>query len=108
MGFFRSGMVAIALFSLAIALDRRRRMNKWWVLPGALVTVCFAVFLLLPRTGRSSDQFQNFQTLIRTRPDWWWMAVSEWSVFAAVLGWVVGVCIYRLVAQRRARRLSQP
>lgn len=108
MGFFRSGMVTIALFSLAIALDRRRKLSKWWVLPGVLVTACFATFLLLPRTGRSTEQFQNFQGLIRTRPGWWWMAISEWSVFVAVLGWVVGMCIYRLVAQRHAHRLPQP
>jgi len=100
MWFFRSGMAAIALFSLAVAVDRKRKSTKWFVLPGILVTASFALFLFMP--GRALPSGTSILDPSQfARPAFWWAAVLEWLVFAAVIGWIVLVCV-------RGLRRGQP
>jgi hypothetical membrane protein len=91
MWFFRSGMAAIALFSLAVAVDRKRKSPKWFVLPGILVTASFALFLFMPRRSMPSGTTVLDPSQF-ARPVFWWAAVLEWLVFVAVIGWIVLAC----------------
>ncbi len=92
--FFRFGMVAIALFSLAIVLDRRRRLPRWLALPGALTALTFAAFMSAPGEQSSGTSTQALHAGLGGRPDFWLMAVLEWAVFVAVVGWVTWVSLY--------------
>lgn len=94
MSFFRFGMVAIALFSLAIVLDRKGRLPRWLALPGALTALTFAAFMYAPSEASSSATTQALHAGLGGRPDFWLMAALEWAVFVAVVGWVTWVSLY--------------
>ena len=94
MSFFRFGMVAIALFSLAIVLDRKRRLPCWLALPGAVTTLTFAAFMYAPSEQSSGTATQALNAGLGGRPAFWLAAVLEWAVFVAVVGWVAWVSLY--------------
>ena len=85
--FFRCGLLAMGLFSLAVALDRRRRVPRWFALPGLLAALAVVAFLAMPHAGQSSQEVA--EVLSRGRPTLWWPALAEWLVVAGGLGWVV-------------------
>lgn len=90
--FFYSGMIAIGLFTFAVAWQSQRRLPRWLMVPGGLATAAFAVFLALPHvTGTSHRQLLDPSQI--TRPDIWAKTILEWSVFVTVLAWVLLVSI---------------
>ena len=85
--FFRSGMLAMALFSLAVALDKRRRVPRWFALPGLLAVLAAGLLLIKPLAARRSQAMAEI--LSHGRPSVLWPALAEWLVVAGGLGWVV-------------------
>lgn len=94
MSFFRFGMVAIALFSLAIVLDRKRRLPRWLALAGLVTALTFAAFMYAPSEPSGSASAQALSAGLGGRPDFWLMAALEWAVFVAVVGWVAWISLY--------------
>ena len=101
MSFFGSGMLVVLLFSLAIAVDRKRKTTKWFALPGALALLSLTQFLFLPRGDmpQGTDLFNDPSAW--TRPAVYAPAVAEWMVFVVLVGWVVLASLYRLGKRRR-------
>lgn len=100
--FFGGGLLAVALFNLAIALDRQARLPRWLALPGLLAFASFAAFLAYPPvTGQTPDELIK---LYRTaRPGIWGIAIIEWLVLVTTMAWILLVsgCLWR-------RGLRQP
>ncbi len=104
MTFFYTGMAAVALYSLALLLDRQRRLPRWLAVPGAVTALVFAAFLYSPRQISSgSASSHSLQAVLSGRPSFWLLPTLEWAVFVAVVGWVAWVSLYMI----RARRAKQ-
>ena len=108
MSFFRFGMVAIALFSLAIVLDRKRGLPRWLALPGAVTTLTFAAFMYAPSKQSSGATTQALNAGLSGRPPFWlarcWSGLRSWP-------WWAGWCGYRCMCAgktiHRFRRLHR-
>ena len=87
LSYFYSGLVAIMLFSVAIWVDRQRKLSRWLIVPGILTVASFASFLALPHlTGASHVGLLDPSRF--TRPVVWLTPLLEWSVFFTMLTWV--------------------
>jgi len=99
--FFFSGLVAIALFTLAIVLDKQHKLSRWFVVPGLITVLSFASFLLVATQGLSV-RAQTLAVNNLARPTIWLTPLLEWSIFFTLLAWVILVSIY--LATRSPRR----
>jgi hypothetical membrane protein len=93
--FFRSGLGAVLLFGIAIALQRRDRVrvHKAAVAVSAVVAASYAAFLStanLPTSGRASSLDISGMA---ARPAFWLVAVLEWVVIVATFLWFLGVSL---------------
>jgi hypothetical membrane protein len=92
--FFRSGLVTVLLFGIAIQRQRagRRAVDRRSNIAGIAAATAYATFLLwmAARPGSTSD----FQPALVARPDIWPSAILEWSVLVTVIVWffVVAAC----------------
>ena len=90
--FFYGGLVTMALFSFAVAFDRKRPLSRGTAFIGLIAAVVFAAFLFYPAfAGSQSTAGVNQDPLMVHRPELWGLAVLEWLVFVAVIGWAVAV-----------------
>lgn len=92
LSFFRSGLLAILLFTLVIIFDKQRRVSKWLVIPGVITVLAFTAFLYLPQV-LEPGQALTLQPEA-TRPAFWLSSFLEWVVFLTVLVWISVVSIY--------------
>ncbi|MBU0492771.1 MAG: DUF998 domain-containing protein [Chloroflexi bacterium] len=99
--FFFSGLVAIALFTLAIVLDKQHKLSKWFVVPGLITMISFASFLLVATQGHSG-RAQTLAVNTLARPTIWLTPLLEWSIFFTVLAWVLLVAVYLMVKKPAA------
>ena len=95
--FFFCGFVSIALFSGAIALDRKRRLARWLVLPGMLTTASFGLFLFLLATIRLPQDEALFPAGV-SRPRVMPLPMVEWALYVTILTWLA--CTSLEVARR--------
>jgi hypothetical membrane protein len=112
MMFFRSGLVTVLLFGIAIQRQRpdRRAIDRRANIAGIATLLAFAGFLVWIelQPGGSAD-FQASQFI--NRPAVWVSAILEWSVLATIIAWffVVGASRVALTAPSAAcRRRSSP
>ena len=95
MTFFRSGLVTVLLFGVAIQLQRadRRVIDRRANLAGIAALAAFAAFIawIELQPGGSAGFHPS---VFAGRPAVWTSAVLEWLVLAAVIAWffVVGAC----------------
>jgi hypothetical protein len=91
--FFRSGLVAVLLFGVAIQLQRpeRREVDRRANIAGIAAVLAFAVFLVWMQLqpGSSSD-FQVSTIRPAVSPG----AILEWSILVTMVAWffVVSAC----------------
>ena len=104
--FFVSGMLMAAIFSVAIARQKEARIPKLFSVAGVVVVGVFIAFLL--------DSFvmghgfgHGPLGVISTRPHIWWRTILEWSVFFAIISWVllISICIY--IVNRKPKRIRE-
>ena len=100
-GFFFGGMIAVGLFSAAVARDPRRSLPRWLALPGLVAFACFLAFVPLPWVA-GFEALRDFDLASFVRPDVWSVAILEWLVLASVLGWVV--CVAGVLARKDSRQ----
>ena len=95
MTFFRSGLLTVLLFGIAIQrqLPDRRVVDRRANLAGVVAVFAYAAFLLWIqfRPGGASDFHSG---VIASRPAVWPSAILEWSILVAMMAWffVVGAC----------------
>lgn len=100
--YFRSGLVTVLLFNLAILLQPASpaRITPYALLPGLLSVASFASFLVMgTRVPASSDEPASFDPLnLPARPQFWLLPTVEWAVFFSTLIWFS--CIALIVLQK--------
>jgi hypothetical membrane protein len=110
--FFRSGLVTVLLFGIAIQRQRpdRRAVDRRANVAGIAALLAFAGFIVwieLQPGGSAGFQPSAFGN----RPAVWVSAILEWSVLATIIAWffVVGACRLSLTApSATSRRRSSP
>jgi hypothetical protein len=89
MTYFRSGLVTVFFFGLAVQLQPRpaglidRRAN----LASLLAFLSYAAFLTYMQTGPSTEANPLNPDWQFSRPDIWPLAVLEWAIFFSTLIW---------------------
>jgi hypothetical membrane protein len=98
--FFVSGMLMVAVFSVAIARQKEARIPKLLSIAGVVVVGVFIAFLL--------DSFvigygfgHGPLYVIFVRPHIWWRTILEWGVFFAIVSWVLLISIRMYVMNRK-------
>ena len=86
--FFDGGLVAVALFTVAVLRDRRGRLPRWLVIPGAATGFAFALFLAWPYLAGAPDLRMLDPGSGVIRPACWGIALTEWGVLVSVLGFI--------------------
>ena len=97
MTYFRSGLVTVLLFALAIQLQPEGRLvlNKWANLASLVAVICYAFFLIFMQipTGRESSNLDL--SWMVSRPDVLPLAILEWSIFFSTILWFAVIAISR-------------
>ena len=98
MTYFRSGLVTVLLFSVAIILQpaARRVIPLYVLFFGVLALAAYAAFLLYAGSA-AKKQAQNVLDTekVLARPRFWWMAFLEWLVLISTIVWFLAVCSAR-------------
>lgn len=97
MTYFRSGLVTVLLFSLAIQLQPAERLvlNKWANLGSLIAVICYSFFLVFMQipTGRESSDLDL--SWMVSRPAVLPLAILEWSIFFSTILWFAVIAISR-------------
>lgn len=103
--FFVSGMLMVAIFSVSIARQKEGKIPKLFSIVGVVVAGVFIAFLVDAFvTGHGFGH--GPLRVISTRPHIWWRTILEWSVFFAIIGWVllISICMYIMNRKRNKTR----
>lgn len=90
--FFYSGLATMTLFTIAIILDKQKKLPRWLAVFGLIGVISFARFLAIPHTT-SATHMQALDPRHIERPTVWINTILEWSIFFAFLLWVVLVSL---------------
>lgn len=99
MTYFRAGLAAVLLFSIAVILQPAERVvMPYFALFFSLLSVAaYAVFLV--HAGQVEKKAKTQSSLdtseIKERPAFWWMPFLEWLVFFSTILWFLVICIIR-------------
>lgn len=89
MNHFRSGLVMVALFSLAIGFQHESMppISPWFALAGLPAIFSFATFLIIaPRLTDENDPLSNEDI---DRPKVWPLVIVEWLIFLTIVMWFI-------------------
>lgn len=92
--YFRSGLLMILFFTMAIASQSGQlRILPWWVsLVGVPAILAFGFFLVYIRiTYKPRDE--PLARLEMERPPFWGTAAAEWMIFLTTVPWILVVAI---------------
>ncbi len=94
LAYFRSGLVMVILFSLAILFqkDGTRIFSRWLSLAGILPVTAFSTFLLMIQKAYKATE-DPLATEAVSRPKVWNLAIAEWSIFFTMLVWIGVIAI---------------
>jgi hypothetical membrane protein len=89
LAYFRSGLLMVILFSLAILFQKQGGsvIDRWLSLAGLLPISAFSTFLLMIQKAYKETE-DPLATEDVTRPKVWDLAVAEWSIFVTMLIWI--------------------
>lgn len=95
MAYFRSGLLMMIFFNLAIALQQGNAqiIPKAYSLAGLPAILSFASFLILMGKSRKERAKNPLSLEDLERPKIWALAVVEWSIFITILIWFVVIAI---------------
>ena len=100
--FFVSGVLMVAVYSVAITRQKEAKIPKLTSIAGIVVAGVFIAFLV--DSFVSGHGFGHGPLgVISTRPDIWWRTILEWSVFFAIVGWMLLISICMYVVNRRVQ-----
>ena len=94
MTFFRSGLVMLILFSLAIAMQSgpESAISRWYALAGLPPMIAFALFLILVARAYKQTETPLSPGEI-DRPRVWGLVIAEWAILLTVILWFVLIAI---------------
>lgn len=88
--FFVTVWIAIALFTVHVAVDTRDGLPRWLLAPGAVAVIVDVVFVVVYAASASSSGSALPDPV---RPAIWIVPLLEWLALLAVLAWVVLVAV---------------
>jgi hypothetical membrane protein len=98
MTYFRSGLLMVLFFTLAIALQPAERtvVPKLSFLFGLLTCTAYIAFLALLRGGNVSQQIADSfnPEALPERPSYWAIPAVEWAVFFSTVVWFFALAIF--------------
>lgn len=101
MTFFRSGLVTVLLFSVAVFTQPSGQsvIPRSSNLAGLLAVVCYAVFLLSMDKAGKDDPVEDVQEMReeKDRPRFWKIPMLEWLVFFSTILWFFLVALLTLI-----------
>ena len=89
MNHFRSGLVMVALFSIAIGFQHESMLpiSPWFALAGVPAILSFAILLIIaPRLTDENDPLSNEDI---DRPKVWPLVIVEWLIFLTIVMWFI-------------------
>jgi hypothetical membrane protein len=98
MMYFRSGLVTVFLFGLAIQLQRgdQTAVHKWANIASVIAALCYGAFLFYPNNVGSQNGSSLDVSLASIRPEVWTIAILEWSVFFGTILWFFVIALARV------------
>jgi hypothetical membrane protein len=101
MSYFRSGLVMVLLFSLAVfaQTEEFEIIPKLSNLAGLLSVGCYAAFLFITDTGKKKDETKEEPLDPEShpeRPRFWRTTILEWAVFFSTILWFLIVALFAL------------
>jgi len=84
--FFVGTLLAVGLFGLAIFLDNKGKIAKWYAVPSFFTSLTGIIFLTLPNQLVREFLFDKQEF---TRPEFWINPFFEWLVFFSLAIWII-------------------
>ncbi len=84
--FFVGTLLAVGLFGVAIFLDNKNKMAKWYAVPSFFTSLTGIIFLGLPNQLVREFLFAKQEF---SRPEFWINPFFEWLVFFSLVVWIV-------------------
>jgi hypothetical membrane protein len=102
MTFFRSGLLTVLFFTIAIFTQsgEQRSIPLGLNIIGIFALGCYSSFLLTVRNKMDKDENPNYILDPQAQPDrpkFWRSAILEWSIFFCTLIWFVMAGVYSLL-----------
>ena len=94
MTFFFGGMLTIAIFTIAIFLQKDVKIPKSFIIPGIITVFVFIYFLFFIDVG-------DLSAIFTSRPDFLLIAVFEWVVYFAIIGYMLLIAIYVFYKEKK-------
>jgi hypothetical membrane protein len=96
--YFRGGLAAVVLCTLAIVLQPAERIPREAAAGGAVAAASYAAFLVIATIRyrrRRPDSVEGFldPESVAVRPAVWIIPAVEWLVFASTVGWFLAVSL---------------
>lgn len=85
MSFFFNGLIMVLLWTLALLLQKESRIPKILSLGGLVNAFCFAAFLF--------GDYGSYSE-ISERPDFWPLPFFEWSIYFAIVSYLLIISLY--------------
>lgn len=105
MSYFRSGLVTVLLFSVAVFMQPAGQevISKTSNIAGLISLLCYATFLLIsdaPKKDKEEDGDKNVldPETEKVRPRVWRITILEWMVFFSTILWFLIIAVYRFLA----------
>ncbi len=97
LSFFYSGLVFTSLFSVFILSDPQGKLPLWLLMPSLVTVASFVGFLFLPKRFDPKEVWSLDPSKFE-RPRLLLITILEWAVFVSVIGWLLGVSTYLVLA----------
>ncbi len=94
MQFFFGGMLTVVVFTIAIFIQKKAKIPKYFIIPGIITIFIFVYFLFFIDVG-------DLTMIFTSRPDVLLIAVFEWAVYFAVIGYLLLIAVYVFLKERK-------
>ena len=98
--FFVGGMLTVAIFSVVIFRQKGKRIPGLLSIAGIIVAGIYIAFLV-DAYIRGHGAGHGPLGTITARPHIWWRTILEWSVFFAMLAWILLVSIVMFIKNKK-------
>jgi hypothetical membrane protein len=105
MSYFRSGLVMVLLFSVAVFVQPlgQEVISKASNIAGLISLLCYATFLLTSDAPKKKNEEAESKNVLdpeaeKVRPRYWRITILEWMVFFSTILWFLIIAIYRFMA----------
>lgn len=105
MSYFRSGLVMVLLFSVAVFVQPlgQEVISKASNIAGLISLLCYATFLLTSDAPKKKNEEAESKNVLdpeaeKVRPRFWRITILEWMVFFSTILWFLIIAIYRFMA----------